>query len=118
MNARTIAAVASLVICLTQQASAFTDGPWSFTVANGEATLTGYSGTGPGDFVLPSSVESDGVSYPVTAVGSSAFSGKNWIKSVLVPAGVTSIGYSAFWSCDAMTNAKIGAGVEVIGSSA
>ena len=73
-------AVVSIALGLCFRAEALTDGAWSFTVANGEATLTGYSGTGPEDFVLPSSVESDGVSYPVTAVGSSAFSGKNWIK--------------------------------------
>ena len=61
----------SLTSCLALQA--LTDGPWSFTVANGEAALTGYSGMGPEDFVLPSSVESDGTNYTVTAVGSSAF---------------------------------------------
>ena len=74
----------SLALGLMLQAEALTDGNWQFSVADGEATLTGYSGTGPEDFVLPSSVESGGVSYPVTAVGSSAFSGKGWIKSILV----------------------------------
>ena len=109
---------ASLALCLAFQAKALTDGSWNFSVSNGEATLTGYSGTGPEELVLPSSVESDDVAYPVTAIGSSAFSGKSWIKTLCIPDSVTNIGSSAFYSCNAMTNATIGAGVEVIGSSA
>ena len=109
---RNIAFCVSLTFCLALQA--LTDGPWSFTVANGEATLTGYSGTGPEDFVLPSSVESGGVSYPVTAVGSSAFSGKGWIKSILVPASVTNIADNVFHSCSGITNAVILAQADVI----
>ena len=109
---RNIVFCISLTFCLSLQA--LTDGPWTFTVANGEATLTGYSGTGPEDFVLPSSVESDGVSYPVTAVGSSAFSGKNWIKSILVPASVTNIADNVFHSCSGITNAVILAQADVI----
>ena len=59
---------ASLALCLAFQAKALSDGSWNFSVAGGEATLTGYAGTGPEDLVLPSSVESDGVAYPVTVV--------------------------------------------------
>ncbi len=113
---RNIAFFVSLTFCLALQA--LTDGPWSFTVADGEATLTGYSGTGPEDFVLPSSVESDGVSYPVTAVGSSAFSGKNWIKSILVPASVTNIANSAFHDCTNLRVVTLSTNLLSIGSSA
>ena len=97
---------------------ALTDGPWSFTVANGEATLTGYSGTGPEDFVLPSSVESDGTNYTVTAVGSSAFSGKSWFKTLRMPDTIRGIGNSAFESCRALKSIEVPGSVTNIGRSA
>jgi hypothetical protein len=109
---KTLLFCVALAFCLVSQA--LTDGPWEFSVANGDATLTGYSGTGPEDFVLPSSVESGGESYPVTAVGSSAFSGKDWIKNILIPASVTNLANNVFHSCSGITNAVILAQADVI----
>ena len=113
---RKIAFCVSLTFCLALQA--LTDGPWSFTVADGEATLTEYSGTGPEDFVLPSSVESDGTNYTVTAVGSSAFSSKSWFKTLRMPDTIRSIGNSAFESCRALQSIEVPGSVTNIGRSA
>ena len=109
---------AALATCLVFRAAAITDGSWDFTVSNGEATLTGCSGTGPEDLVLPSSVESGGVSYPVTAVGSSAFSGKSWFKTLRMPDTIRSIGNSAFESCRALQSIEVPGSVTNIGRSA
>ena len=108
-------AVVSIALGLCFRAEALTDGAWSFTVANGEATLTqGYSGTGPEDLVLPATVSSGGTNYTVTAVGESAFSSRNWIKSVLVPATITNLANNVFHSCSGITNAVILAQADVI----
>ncbi|MBO7684724.1 MAG: leucine-rich repeat domain-containing protein, partial [Kiritimatiellae bacterium] len=114
---KTVVAFASIAVCLALRAD-LNDGNWNFTVANGEATLTGYSGTGPEDLVLPSSVESGGVSYPVTAVGSSAFSGKSWIKTLRMPDAIRGIGNSAFESCRALQSIEVPGSVTNIGRSA
>ena len=98
---------ASLALCLAFQAKALSDGSWNFSVAGGEATLTGYAGTGPEDLVLPSSVTADGTDYPVTAVGSAAFSGKAWFKTLRIPDTIRSIGNSAFESCRALQSIEV-----------
>ena len=105
---------AAIAFCLSLQAGAFDYENWSFTVSGGEATLTGYSGIGPEDIVLPSTVTAAGTNYTVTAIGSSALSGKNWIKSILIPASVTNIADNVFHSCSGITNAVILAQADVI----
>ncbi|MBR1921761.1 MAG: leucine-rich repeat domain-containing protein, partial [Kiritimatiellae bacterium] len=104
--------MAALVVAgLPFASSAASDGPWSFSLADGEATLTGYSGTGPENLELPSSVESDGTSYPVTAIGSSAFGGKSWFKTVSIPETVRSIAARAFDSCNGLLDVLVPASV-------
>ena len=58
-----------------------------------------YSGEYSGNVVIPESVTYNGASYPVTSIGSSAFSGCSGLTSVTIPNSVTSIGYSAFRIC-------------------
>ena len=103
----------SLTSCLALQA--LTDGSWSFSVANGEATLSGYSGTGPENLVLPSSVESGGTNYQVGAVGSSAFNGKSWFKTLRMPDTIRGIGNSAFENCRALQSIEVPGSVTNIG---
>ena len=50
----------------------------------------------------------------VTAIGKSAFSGCDNLKSVVVPVGVTNIGNSAFWNCTNLTSVTLGVKVESI----
>ena len=109
---------AAIAFCLSLQAGAFDYENWSFAVADGEATLTGYSGTGPEDLVLPSTVTADGTNYTVTAVGSSAFSGKSWIKTLQMPDTIRGIGNSAFENCRALQSIEVPGSVTNIGRSA
>ena len=60
---------------------------WSYTVANGEATIT-YAEPAEGDLVIPDTVESD---IPVTAIASGAFSGSD-VTSVTIGRNVKTIG--------------------------
>ena len=103
---KTAVAFASIAACLALRAD-LNDGNWIFTVADGEATLTGYSGTGPEDLVLPSSVTADGTNYTVTAIGSNALSGKSWFKTVQIPDSVRRIGSRAFDTCNGLVDVLI-----------
>ena len=51
-----------------------------------------------GNLVIPSSVNYNGTSYPVTSIGNEAFMGCGNITSVTIPNSVTSIGNYAFYS--------------------
>ena len=51
-------------------------------------------------------------------IGDNAFSGCNYLTSVIMPDSVVSIGKSAFSGCDALTSVTIGSGVTSIGDSA
>ena len=103
---KTAVAFASIAACLALRAD-LNDGNWIFTVANGEATLTGYSGTGPEDLVLPSTVTAAGTNYTVTAIGSNALSGKSWFKTVQIPDSVRRIGSRAFDTCNGLVDVLI-----------
>ena len=70
---------------------------------NNNATI--YKGsTGFGDFVIPSEIKVKGISYDVTTIGDSAFSGCDSLTSVTIPDSVTSIGGYAFYDCDSLTS--------------
>jgi hypothetical protein len=60
------------------------------------------TGGGSGEVTIPASIEHDGVTYSVTSIGSSAFSGCIDLTSVNIPNNVTSIGSSAFYGCKNM----------------
>lgn len=63
------------------------------------ATVTGSSGA-TGAVVLRSAVTgSDGVDYPVVAIGASAFSGNSTVTSLTIPSTVTTIASGAFYNC-------------------
>ena len=108
------------MLCLSLQAETFNDGTgtWTFSVAGGEATLTAYSATRPVNLVLPATVSAGGTNYTVTAVGSSAFSGKSWIKTLRMPDTIRSIGERAFNDCDGLVDILIPASVTNIANNA
>ncbi len=91
--------------------SADTSGDYEYTVTDGKATITGYTGSG-GAITIPSTLDG----YPVTAIGDEAMFCYN-LTSVIIPNSVTTIGSSAFWHCDNLTSVSIPASVTSIGSS-
>ena len=75
------------------------------------AIATDYSGAYP----IPETVEHEGVTYTVTAIGASAFNGCSGLTGeMIIPSTVTSIGASAFRSCSGITSAEIPEGIRVL----
>lgn len=72
-----------------------------------------------GELVIPATVEHDGVTYTVVAIGSRAFSGCNEITSINLPSTVTEIGDYAFYQCTGIKDeVTIGEEIVRIGRSA
>ena len=86
-----------LIGCMFLSSYAFADqdGDYTYTVALGEATITGYTGTG-GDISIPAALGG----YPTVAIGDYAFSNgeinNTTLTSVIIPSSVTTIGIDAF----------------------
>lgn len=116
MKIKLMAAVVALATAFAASAeTAIIDGvTWSYSVSNGKATIT--SGTTPcvGEMTVPETLGG----CPVTAIGNSAFNGKNEISKMVLPAGITTIGNYAFQGCSALTEINIPDGVTSIGNSA
>jgi hypothetical protein len=87
-------------------------GDWVYSVSNGQATITGYTGAG-GAVSIPNFLNS----YPVVRIGSNAFSGSALI-SVNFPDSVTSIGDYAFQGCASLISVSIPNSVWYIGDYA
>lgn len=94
-----------------------------------EITCPDYNNGGWGSYTKPTGalVIPDSITYnngwndntyPVTAIGSSAFSGCNELTSITIPEGVTTIGYFAFYNCSGLTSVTISDGVTSIGNHA
>lgn len=88
----------------------YTEGDYTYTVANGEATITAYTGVTSGEIVIPSALGG----YPVTAIGAGIFYDKGGITGVTIPDGVRTIGNSAFSWCESLQEVTIPDSVEVI----
>lgn len=69
-----------------------------YSLNGSSATVTGYAGWQT-DIAIPRTVEYDGVTYTVDAIGESAFTADNALTSIAVPKSVASIGKNAFWGC-------------------
>ena len=75
---------------------------------------TKYSGA----ITIPATVTFDGVTYSVTSIGNTAFSGCSSLTSINIPESVTTIGYRAFSGCSSLTAITIPEGVTSIGDYA
>ncbi|MBR6321169.1 MAG: leucine-rich repeat domain-containing protein [Prevotella sp.] len=70
-----------------------------------------------GSFVIPSTVNYEGIICNVTSIGGSAFYGCNELTSVTIPNSVTSIGNYAFYYCKGLTSITIPNSVTSIGDA-
>ena len=71
-----------------------------------------------GSITIPESVKNKGITYSVTSIGESAFSGCSGLTSVTIGNSVTSIGDRAFLNCRGLTSVTIPNSVTSIGESA
>ena len=84
-------------------ASAATEGYYTYTISNDEATITDVDTSISGDITIPSTIGG----YEVTNIGVYAFYNCALITSITVPEGVTSIGNCAFKNCNELKNINL-----------
>jgi len=82
---------------------------------------TSVTVTSGGDYtdavIIPSEVTYNDVTYSVTSIGASAFSGCSGLSAVIIPNSVTSIGNNAFCGCSNLTFVAIPQSVTTMGSN-
>ncbi|MCQ2289860.1 MAG: leucine-rich repeat domain-containing protein, partial [Muribaculaceae bacterium] len=71
-----------------------------------------------GAVTIPSSITYNGINYPVTTIGSSAFRECSSLTSVTISNSVTTIGNYAFSGCSSLTSVTIPNSVTTIGKEA
>ena len=87
----------------TTKASAETSGYYTYSVNNGEATITDVNTSISGDIEIPLTLGG----YPVTSIGDEAFAYCSSLTSVTIGNSVTIIGDSAFYGCSRLKTLKI-----------
>ena len=95
----------------TIKASAETSGYYTYSVNNGEATITDVNTSISGDIEIPLTL----AGYPVTSIGDEAFAYCSSLTSVTIGNSVTIIGDSAFYGCGSLTSITIPDSVKSIG---
>ena len=95
-------------------ADAATSGYYTYSVSDGEATITDVGTFNSGSVTIPSTLGG----YTVTTIGDWAFFNCQSLTSVTIPNSVTSIGDNAFYYCKRLTSVTIGSGVTSIGDIA
>ncbi len=114
--------ILSVIICLALivaalpltaiPVSAAKSGKYTYTVSNGEATITEADGSISGKVTIPSKLGG----YPVTSIGDYAFEYCDLITGVVIGNNVTSIGFGAFFACSSLKSVTIDDSVTSIGS--
>ena len=91
-------------------ASADTYGDYTYTVSDGAATITKYTGSAT-TLSIPSTLGG----YPVKTIGNSAFDYSDSVTSLTIPSSVTAIESYAFYDCDGLTSVTVPGTVATVG---
>jgi hypothetical protein len=93
----------AVAILLALSCAAFAEtGTFSYVIADGEACVTGYTGS-EAVVSIPDVIEG----CPVTTIAGGAFLNLTGITDIVVPASVTYIGDAAFMGCSSLLSVKI-----------
>lgn len=108
-----LTAMLGIFLLCTITASAETEGYYTYSVSNGEATITGFDKSISGEVIIPSTLGG----YPVTKIGEYAFHNCD-ITNITIPYGVTGIGQYAFEWCTDLVSITIPDSVKYISHGA
>jgi hypothetical protein len=110
----------TILLCCSSQVQATQSGDYIYSVTDGNAQITEYTGAG-GVVSTPSTLGG----YPVTSIGAMAFRGCTGLTSISISQGVTNIdgeasyygfaSFGAFQSCTGLTSISLPQGVKSIG---
>jgi len=93
-------------------ALAATEGDYEYTVTDGAATITKYTGAG-GDVTIPATLGG----YPVTKIGDQSFISQSELTSVVIPEGVTGIYWRSFAFCPKLTSVTLPQSLTILGDT-
>ncbi|MCR5793821.1 MAG: leucine-rich repeat protein [Solobacterium sp.] len=94
----------------------YTVGSYTYTVSSGKASIKSYNGTAS-SVTLPTTVTIEGSSYKLTSLGTKAFLGNQYLKSITIPAEYRSIGSAAFRNCTNLSSVTINGDIADCSSS-
>lgn len=101
------------VFVLPATAQAATEGDYTYTVTDGEATITACKSSISGKITIPSTLGG----YPVTAIGNGAFYGKEKLTGVTIGSNIKAIKVNAFAYCSNLGSVTIKNGVKKMGAN-
>ena len=104
----------SIFSAISVSAADYTEGYYTYSVSNGEATITDVNTSISGNITIPSTLGG----YPVTGIGSSAFAYCSGVTDVTIPNGVTYVGSRSFYSCSNLVSATIPPSLQLFNSEA
>ena len=85
-------------------------GQWTYTISNGNATITAYSGTATSN-TIPNTLDG----YRVTGIGASVFADRTTLSSISFTSNLESIGSEAFRNCTSLSTITLPVNLTSIG---
>ena len=85
-------------------------GQWTYTISNGNATITAYSGTAT-SITIPNTLDG----YRVTGIGASVFADRTTLSSISFTSNLESIGSEAFRNCTSLSTITLPVNLTSIG---